>query len=125
VRRLEAQAGRALEDSVVRHQRDPEAEGSGCDPSVGVVLALAEGVADVHAVGAKLGVDTYKVVPGVDDLGRIDLGVKLASRASPQFRCSAPYRSSATVWNDRNAGRPTMIGSYRSASGALAIMSAP
>jgi hypothetical protein len=38
--------GGGLEDPVLRHERDAEAQRCRGDPAVGVVLALAEGVAD-------------------------------------------------------------------------------
>ena len=41
---LEDEPGGSFKDSVVRHQRDAEAERGGCDPAVGVVVSLAEGV---------------------------------------------------------------------------------
>ena len=71
--RLELEARRAAEDSVVRDERDPQPDGGGGDPSVGRVRLLGERVAGRLAVGAKLCVDGDELRAAVDDLDPIDL----------------------------------------------------
>lgn len=75
--RFKQEPGGVVEDAVVGDQRDVEAEGSGCDPAIGVVLALAEGMADAFAVDAKAGIGEHEVGAGVDGLGHRDAGFEL------------------------------------------------
>lgn len=51
-----------------------EAERGDCDPAVGVVVMLAEGVPSPCASDSQFGVDGDELAAGVDDLGAIDLG---------------------------------------------------
>jgi hypothetical protein len=52
-RRLEQQAGDVLEDSVIRHESDAEANRRSGNPTIGVVVALMERVPDVLAIAAQ------------------------------------------------------------------------
>jgi len=104
--------GASVKIPVVRHQRESEPQRSSGDPAVGVVVALAEGVPDPLAVGAELRVDQYEFRPGVDGLRLVDPCLEPPASGPGPTRVAAPqYRSSAAVWNEMNAGRPTMIGS--------------
>jgi hypothetical protein len=49
------------------YEGNAEAERGSGDPAVGVVLALAERVTDLHAVGAEARVGVDELVAGVDD----------------------------------------------------------
>lgn len=60
---------RPLEDAVVRHKRDVEAQSGGCDPPIGVVLALAEGVTNPLARDAEFDVGADEIGAGLHDLG--------------------------------------------------------
>lgn len=73
---LEDQPRRILEDAVVGHQRDAEAQCGGGDPAVGVVFALAQGMADTLTGNAELDVGPDEVVAGVDYLGAGDLSLE-------------------------------------------------
>jgi len=87
---LELQARRVLEDAVVRDEGDVEAKRGGGDPAVGVMVALAEGMADVLAGDAQLGVGANQVVAGVDDLGAGDSCLEMAhARATPASKKGA------------------------------------
>lgn len=60
------------------------------DPSVGVVLALAEGMPDALAGDAELGVGADEVAAGVHDLGPGDLRLHAPEAGGTQPRRSAP-----------------------------------
>lgn len=66
---FEHEARRPLEDAVVRHKRDVEAQSGGCDPPIGVVLALAEGVTNPLARDAEFDVGADEIGAGLHDLG--------------------------------------------------------
>jgi hypothetical protein len=88
--RLELESWRSLEDPVVGHQRDAEAERGGGDPTVGVVLALAEGVADAYTLGTESGVGATSSSPECTTSTLAILASSFRSRASPQPRRKAP-----------------------------------
>lgn len=76
--RLEHKPGDVAEDAVVGDQRDTKAYRGRRDPAVGVVLTLAEGVADPLALGSEPRISEHQLWPRVDRLGRGDAGFELA-----------------------------------------------
>jgi hypothetical protein len=123
--RFENEAGDVAKDAVIRNQRDSEADRRRGDPSISVVLALAERVPDALAVNAQPSIGEHQLRSRVHGLGvpdsRFEFARPARSPAAPQGaarRRGAAYRSSVAVWNEMEGGRPSMIGSYLAASGA-------
>lgn len=61
--RLDQQARRVDEDSVVRDERHPKAEGGRRDPTIGVVVPLTQRMASPDALCSKSGVDLDQFGP--------------------------------------------------------------
>ncbi len=100
-----------MEDAVVGDKRDVEAEGGGRDRAVGVVLALAEGMADAFAVDAKTRIGAHEIGAGVDGLSRCDPGFELAHPTVTPVASKGAVAELSAVWKEMKAGRrPTMIG---------------
>jgi hypothetical protein len=86
---LERQTRDVPEDRVVGDQGDAETDGGRGDPSVGVVLTLAQGVPGSLASGSQLRVGEYELRAAVDGLHSLDLRLELEHRLLPQPRRSA------------------------------------
>ena len=85
-----------MEDPVVGDQWNAKPQGCRRDPAVGVVLTLAERVANRFAIRSQLCADLNKLRAGMDDLGALDLRVELEhpgwSPAAPHWAVSQPMR---------------------------------
>lgn len=81
---LHDEARCVLEDAVVGDQRNPESDGRGGDPTVGIMLTLAERVAGALAGDAEFGVGADEIGAGEDDLDTSERGLHAAkSRVAP------------------------------------------
>ena len=74
-----------VEEAIVGDERDAKAQGGSGHPSIGVVVPLAQCMADALAVDAVLGVD--ELGSGVDSLGFVD----------PCFEFECPGRPTASL----------------------------
>ncbi len=100
-----------LEDAIVGDEGDAKTQGGSGHPSIGVVVPLAQGMADALADNAELGIDKDEVWTRVHDLSFVD----------PRFELEHPGRSPASSQRavaqlggrlkGDEGGRPTMIGS--------------
>jgi hypothetical protein len=89
--RLEHEARHAAEDPVVGDERNAKPQRGRGNPAIGIVLSLAERVADGFAIHSQLRADLDKLRAGVDDLGALDLRVEL------EHPCWAPAAAQRTV----------------------------
>lgn len=78
LRLTRAQARGRCEDAVIGDQRDTKPYRGCRDPAVGVVLTLAEGVADALALGPEARIGEHQLGPRVDRLGRGGAGFELS-----------------------------------------------
>ena len=110
---FEDEARSAYEDAVVRDERDSEAERSGCDPAVGVVVTLAEGVPTPCASDPHFGLDADELAA----LWTISARAISASRRCKRWPPPAAEEGVMAELGDNlegeKAGRPTRRASYR------------
>jgi hypothetical protein len=81
-----------------------------CDPAIGVVLALGEGVSGRLAGGAQLRVGEHQLGTRVDDRDLPDPRLELEHAARAPSAWERAVAQSAAVWKEMNAGRPVIRG---------------
>ena len=91
---LEYETRSALEDAVVRYERDAEPDGRGGDPTVCVMFTLTEGVAGTLAGNTEFRVGTDEVGAGVHDL---DPPERCFNAIEPGIAPSSEQRSVANL----------------------------
>ncbi len=80
-----------IEDGIVGDEGDTKTQGGSGHPSIGVVVPLAQGMADAFAGNAELGIDKDEIRTRVHDLSLVViLASSLSIRVGPQPRLSAP-----------------------------------